>query len=330
MLSVHALGVQDSSDLPEQIRLLDRAELDGFFVTDHLFVSHGRERRQAEHGADPFVRLAVAGAHSTRMALGSCVVNVGLAHPALAIRSFLALAAAFGGGRILAGIGAGWNPEEFTALGLEFPPFQTRLQRLEEASALARSLLHSGYAELHGEQVVADQLPLGPLTKPPARLLLGGGSDRLLEIAGRYADVVDLNGSSRTLRLGGTHPVFRDIRRRLSTTVEDLEQSVAVVRASAADAGREQSALQFSVLIDTIVFCQSSEVPDREAEICRRAGLPVQSLADCPYVLLGPEESMRARLRERVERLGLRHVILAPQPIEVLTRFRHSVAAGLN
>ena len=203
MIKLHALGVLPPSSLRDQVRALDAAGMDGLFVTDHLFVSHGKTRREAAAGGDPFVKLAVAGALSDRLSLGTVVVNVGLTHPALALRSFFELAALVGGERVLAGIGAGWNREEFDALGMAFPPFAERMDRLEEAAGLARAMFDEGFAELSGEHVQALGVQLGSPPVPRPRLLLGGGSDRLLEIAGRHADVVDLNGSSRRPRLGG-------------------------------------------------------------------------------------------------------------------------------
>jgi alkanesulfonate monooxygenase SsuD/methylene tetrahydromethanopterin reductase-like flavin-dependent oxidoreductase (luciferase family) len=330
LIKVHALGVTPHTDLPEQIRAIDAAGLDGFFVTDHLFVSRGKPRREAVSGGDPFVRLAMAGTLSERLVLGSSVVNIGLAHPALAIRSFIELAALFGGDRILAGIGAGWNREEFEALGMDFPPLAQRMDRLEEASTLARALFHQGFADLAGEYVTARELPLGPPSSPPPRLLLGGGSDRLLEIAGRHADVVDLNASSRRLKLGGPQPVFRDMMRRFTTTADDLEDSVQRLSASAAAAGRDSDSIELSILVNAVRFCSESEVEAVEGDLCREAGIDRQSLADCPYVFVGSPERMRDQLKEHAQRLGLRHLILAPADADVLARFRQDVVAAID
>jgi alkanesulfonate monooxygenase SsuD/methylene tetrahydromethanopterin reductase-like flavin-dependent oxidoreductase (luciferase family) len=327
MIKVHALGVTGHPDLRDQIRLLETAGLDGFFVTDHLFVTAGRPRREADRGSDPFVRLAIAGALSEKLMLGSCVVNIGLAHPALAIRSFLALAAQFGGERVIAGIGAGWNPEEFTALGLDFPPFATRLDRLEETTALARDLFYDGFADLAGTHITAQELALGPVPASPPRLLLGGGSDRLLDIAGLHADIVDLNASSRGLKLAGAHPVFRDNVRRLRTTVDDLDWSVSRVRETAIAAGRDPASVEFSLLVNAVRFCSAREVENVESELCRSAEIDQQSLADCPYLFIGPPERMREQLLERANRLGLGHLILTPAAAEVLGRFREEVVA---
>jgi alkanesulfonate monooxygenase SsuD/methylene tetrahydromethanopterin reductase-like flavin-dependent oxidoreductase (luciferase family) len=327
MIKVHTLGVTGHRHLRDEIRSIEAAGLDGFFATDHLFVTAGRPRREAERASDPFVRLAIAGALSEKLMLGSLVVNIGLAHPALAIRSFLALAAQFGGERMIAGIGAGWNPEEFTALGLDFPPFPTRLDRLEETAALARDLFNEGYANLAGTQIIAHQLPLGPVPESPPRLLLGGGSDRLLDIAALHADIVDLNGSSRGLKLAGAHPVFRDNVRRLRTTVDDLDGSVRRVRETATAAGRDPASVDFSLLVTAVRFCSARDVENVESEFCRDAEIDQQSLADCPYLFIGPPERMRDQLLERANRLGLRHLILVPAAAEVFARFREEVVA---
>jgi alkanesulfonate monooxygenase SsuD/methylene tetrahydromethanopterin reductase-like flavin-dependent oxidoreductase (luciferase family) len=330
MIKVHALGVTAQVDLREQISSIDAAGLDGFFVTDHLFISHGKPRREAVSGGDPFVRLALAGTLSERLMLGTSVVNIGIAHPALAIRSFIELAALFGGGRVLAGIGAGWNREEFISLGMDFPAFARRMDRLEEAAAIARAVFHEGFADLDGGYVTARELALGPVSLPAPRLLLGGGSDRLLEIAGRYADIVDLNASSRRLKLGGPQPVFRDITRRLITTVDDLEDSVQRVQATAAAAGRAPDSIEISILVNAVRFCSENEIEAVEGDLCRQAGLDQQSLADCPYVFVGPPERMRDQLTEHAQRLGLRHLILAPADTDVLARFRQDVVAAIG
>jgi len=328
MINVHALGVHPPSGLRDQIRSIEEAGIDGVFATDHLFVSGGRPRREALGGGDPFVKLAVAGTMSERLMLGTSVVNVGFAHPALAIRSFIELATLFGGERILAGIGAGWNREEFDALGMEFPSFARRMERLEESATLARGLFDQGFAELAGDHVTVSELPLGPPCSPPPRLLLGGGSDRLLEIAGRYADVVDLNGSSRRLKLGGPQPVVKDAVRRLTTTVDDLEDSVQRVRGSAAGAGRDPNQIEFSILVSEIRFCSTHGIEAVEGELCTRAGIAPRSLADCPYVFVGPPERMRDQLTERGYRIRLRHLILSPFEYDVVVRFRQDVVAA--
>jgi alkanesulfonate monooxygenase SsuD/methylene tetrahydromethanopterin reductase-like flavin-dependent oxidoreductase (luciferase family) len=185
------------------------------------------------------------------------------------------------------------------------------MDRLEEAAHLARDLFDHGMASVEGSQVVARELPLAPRPAVPPRILVGGGSDRLLDIAGRYADVLDLNGSSRRSKVAGPDLPAADARRRLTTTVADLEASAARVRAASTAAGRHSTAVTMSVLVGWLEFCRASEVSSVAERICRDNGLPPQSLDDCPYVLLGEPAQMIDTLQERHQRFGLDIVIIA-------------------
>ena len=67
-----------------------------------------------------------------------------------------------------------------------------RLERLAETARLARALFDEGWAHAARLHVVAVDLPARPRAPEPPRLLLGGGSKAMLELAGRYADHIDL------------------------------------------------------------------------------------------------------------------------------------------
>src|SRR5581483_3179888 len=118
-----------------------------------------------------------------------------------------------------------------------------------------------------GAQVQACELPLSPLPETPPHLLLGGGSDRLLEIAGRYADALDLNGTSQAGALRGQNLPQSDQQRRMNTTVSGLEQSVKRVREVARAAGRDGQKIRMSVLMNHIVFCSEGERADEANRI---------------------------------------------------------------
>ena len=288
--------VGDLDRLRPRIERLDALGVEGVLLPDHLFFAPGGDRADAFRTNDPIVVLGAIAAMSGRLRLGTLVANVGIAHPALILRHFAQLAGLVGGERVLAGIGAGWNTEEFDALGIDMPPHGARLDRLEEACRLARALFDDGIAAIDGDHVVTRDLPVAPRFGVAPKLLLGGGSDRLLEIAGRYADHVDLNGSSRRRPLGRALPLFDDGPRRHATTVADLVDSAARVRSVAEVAGRPHPAL--SVVIDTLTV-------GRE---------PDPSLTDCPYVLGGDPARIAAAAAERVERIGLQALVLPESP----------------
>ena len=299
-------------ELRERVPQLEAWGLTGAMVGDHLFVqAPDQTRPTARRPMEPITVLATVASLSQRLHVGTIVSNLSFLHPALVLRQFAGLAALFGGERVLAGLGAGWNRQEFEAIGLEMPSFQSRMERLEESAHLARQLFDDGMASLEGSQVIARELPFSPLPAVPPRILLGGGSDRLLEIAGRYADVLDLNGSSRRSKVAGPDLLRADARRRLTTTVSDMEDSVVRVRTAARGAGRAEDAVTMSVLIGWLEFCRASEVEGVYERLCRDNGLPPQSLDDCPYALIGEPAQMIDKLQERHQRFGLNMVIIA-------------------
>jgi alkanesulfonate monooxygenase SsuD/methylene tetrahydromethanopterin reductase-like flavin-dependent oxidoreductase (luciferase family) len=298
------------SELRAQVHWIEAHGGAGVMAADHLFVGGGVPRQQARRGFDPLVVLSAVATLSERLQVGTSVSNIGLLHPALVLRQFAQLAELIGGQRVFAGLGAGWNREEFDALGMRMPPFSERMERLEEAAKLARELFDRGSASLEAKHVVARELPLSPLPQVPPRLFLGGGSDRLLDIAGHYADMLDLNGTSSAGALRGQNLPRADLQRRMSTTVNGLERSVKRVQAAASAAGRQANAVAFSLLINHVIFCNEQQRDEEANRIRTSVGLEPGSLDECPYVLIGEPERMLDRLRERQSRLGIRALLL--------------------
>lgn len=88
-IKVHSMALGPSLDaIRDQVRRYEAIGLDGVIADDHLFFSRGLARREASRGSDPFIRLAVAGSLSERLALGTGVANIGFQHPALPLKRF--------------------------------------------------------------------------------------------------------------------------------------------------------------------------------------------------------------------------------------------------
>jgi alkanesulfonate monooxygenase SsuD/methylene tetrahydromethanopterin reductase-like flavin-dependent oxidoreductase (luciferase family) len=313
---------QRNASLPElraRVAEFDALGVTGILASDHLFVPRPDQRAQGRLPHEPITTLTTIAALSDRLRVGTIVANIGFLHPGLVLRQFAQMAVLFGGERIVAGLGAGWSRAEFEALGMRMPPHRVRVDRLEEAAHLARQMFDTGVGNLEGEHVIARNLPLAPKPAVAPRLLLGGGSDRLLDIAGRYADMLDLSGTSRRAPIAGSDPSQADLQRRLTTTVSDLEGSVRRVRTASRSAGRAADAVSITLLINYFEICSDAEVDQRARAIAEAAGLGNRSLDDCPYVMLGTSERIAATLAERCERLHLEALTLTnnihPRPV---------------
>jgi alkanesulfonate monooxygenase SsuD/methylene tetrahydromethanopterin reductase-like flavin-dependent oxidoreductase (luciferase family) len=301
-------GAYYGADAAEEAQRLEQLGVTGVIQGDHPFVP-GAPLPVAAMAADCLTVLTTIAAHAKRLKIASLVANVGLLHPYLVLRKFSHLAVLHGGERVYAGIGAGWADRDFEALGLAMPPGPSRLDRLEESVQLARELFDTGVATLHGEHVVATDLVLAPRSEVPPRLLLGGGARRVLELAGRRADHLDIAPPPRVQG----ESVFQQ---KLLATIDDIAASAEMMRAAARTAGRDGGNVTTSVLLSNVVFCEGGRVRAEEEALCTSVGLPHRSLDSCPYVLIGDPARIAELVRERTERIGLDWLIVPENAID--------------
>jgi probable F420-dependent oxidoreductase len=211
--------------------------------------------------AAPFPALVAAAEATTTMRLGTFVLNAALYHPWVLARD-VADTHRLTGGRFELGLGTGYLEHEFAAAGLPFGSGAERLRHL---------------ASVLGE--VRERLAAEP-DRPAPPVLLAGAGRRLLELAGREADIV---GFSVQAALGG--PPERALADR-----------IAVVRAAAGD--------RFpSLELNMILAAVGRDRHELDLTIARAAtGLPDEELLALPSVLCGPARELADRLlRYRAE-----------------------------
>jgi len=135
-----------------------------------------------------WTELAAVAALTSRVELGSLVTPPFFRNPAVFAKQ-LATLDQIAGGRVVAGLGAGWFAAEFEGTGCAFPPLGQRLQALEETCEILKRLWSEERVTFDGRHFrVKDAIcEPKPLRRPP--ILLGGGGERvLMRIAARHAD----------------------------------------------------------------------------------------------------------------------------------------------
>jgi F420-dependent oxidoreductase-like protein len=170
-------------------RIADQVEalgLEGLWRSDHFFSLMRHPERPA---LECWSSLTALAQRTTRIPFGPLVSPMTFRHPALLAR----MAAAVDGlssGRLLLGVGAGWNDAEHEAFGIPLPPLTERFDRFEEGIAVIKALWRGGpvdfdgrYYQLHG----ASAYPR-PLQQPMPLLIGGDGEVRLLRIVAQHAD----------------------------------------------------------------------------------------------------------------------------------------------
>jgi F420-dependent oxidoreductase-like protein len=179
---------------------------------------------------ETWVALTLTAAETTRLRFGSLVCPMTFRHPSLLARMAAAVDT-LSGGRLVLGVGAGWNAQEHRAFGIPFPPLQERMHMLEEGIEVIVRLLGDEPAHFAGRyyQLEGAHPYPKPTQRPRIPLLIGTTSaGRMLRIVARYADEWDAPGitsptayHARRERLAWyCHEINRDpreIRRCVST-----------------------------------------------------------------------------------------------------------------
>ena len=128
--------------------------------------------------------------------MGTLVLDQSYRNPALVAKMAANLQALSKSGMVL-GIGAGWKEDEYIAYSYPFPPTSVRLDQLEEAAIIIRSMWQSQPASYKGKYYQIHDAYCEPPPNPPIPLLIGGGGEkRTLAIVARYADWWNFNSVS--------------------------------------------------------------------------------------------------------------------------------------
>ncbi len=134
--------------------------------------------------------LSALATQTHAIGLGTLVLGNTYRHPAI-VANMAATLDRISGGRVVLGIGAGWQPNEHRAFGIGLPGAPERIDSLDEACAIIRSLLDAHRTTRMGATYAVRDAPCDPkpLQRPLPLLVGGGGEQRTLRVAARYADV---------------------------------------------------------------------------------------------------------------------------------------------
>ncbi len=133
--------------------------------------------------------LAAVAAVTRRARLGTLVTPPFFRNPAILAKQ-IATIDHISGGRVIAGMGAGWFQPEFEAYGCPFPELRERLRALEESIEIMKRLWTEERVTFEGRHFAVREALCEPKPERPPQILVGGGGERvLMGIAARHADI---------------------------------------------------------------------------------------------------------------------------------------------
>lgn len=174
--------------------------LDGFRLAEELGFDHGW---LVDHLVDTdlgpgvpcleaWTLLAAIAARTSRIRIGVLVTSNTFRHPALLLKEAVTVDHV-SGGRLILGLGSGWNVDEHRRYGIPLQPPAERVDRLEEAVELIDLLQRQDRTTYAGRFYQVEDAPLDPrpIQQPRIPLLIAAHRPRMLRLAARFADQWD-------------------------------------------------------------------------------------------------------------------------------------------
>jgi probable F420-dependent oxidoreductase len=292
-------SIRDGERLLEEARRAEQLGYSTLLLRDH-FVPEPYGDQLA-----PMVALTAAAAATRTLRVGTLVLDNDYRHPALLAKEAATLDV-LSGGRFELGIGAGWLREEYERAGIPFDPPGVRVDRLEESIQVIKRLLSGSPTKFGGTHYSLDGLESfpEPVQRPRPPILVGAGSRRMLGLAGREADVVNILPKALP---SGT--ISDELSERSPDTIA---RKLAWVREAA---GERFGEVELSAFASVVVAADARSAADRLAAERGWEGRGALVL-EMPSMLVGSVEGIVDQLQERRERFGLSYYVLSDQSME--------------
>jgi probable F420-dependent oxidoreductase len=247
--------------------------------------------------------LAAAAAATSRIRLGNLVLDNDFRNPVVLARE-LATLDVVSGGRVEIGLGAGWFDRDYQGTGIPFDRGRVRVARLAEAVTLMKRLFAEDEVTFEGTYYRVERAQCLPKTvqRPRPPILIAGGGPRILELAGREADIVAIVAYGAGVRSPGADDV----------SVDGVRRQIDRVRSAAGDRFAE---IELSIFVDVTL------TDDRErtiAELAETAKADPDRLRRSIYRGIGTLEQVRDHIAAVRRQLGITYFYLRGPHVEEL------------
>jgi probable F420-dependent oxidoreductase len=248
--------------------------------------------------------LAMAAAVTDTLRVGARVLCIDYHHPAVLAKTAATLDF-LSDGRFELGLGAGWVASEYEAMGIPMDSAGTRVARLRDTVTFLHRYFTGEPLDGPTGSIAAAGFRGQPASvqQPHPPILVGGGSPKVLHLAGELADIVSFNFDNRA---GVVGPAGVQ-----SSSASAMDAKVAWAREGAGDRF-EQLELEVGAYF-TVVTDQADATAEKMGSMF---GMSAAEMLDHPNALIGPVEALCERLLARRERYGFSYVTVSDRAME--------------
>lgn len=301
------------------------AEEMGFYSVsfgDHFYMDVTQGGSVGQKATTPnlecYTALAAVASITKRVKLVTAVTPIGFRNPAV-LGKITATLDHISEGRLIVGLGSGWQRSEYEAYNLPFPPAAVRTRELEDAIKLLKVMWTDPEPTYHGTDFKIDKaynFPQ-PTQKPYPTIMVGGGGKQTIKIAGRHADVLSLVPPNPD---GGT-----DLNRSVTFTRKNFRERVDLYYDTARAAGRDAGKLEISTLSYLLMSKDKSQADQMLAASASAAGTDLETARQALTYVSGTPAEVRREIRSRYEELDLSYFSFYFSSREMLNTFAAEV-----
>jgi len=281
-LLTSAKGALTSAWIPDHLMSRDRAVLEGWTTLTYLAAEFPSYR------------------------FGNLVLSQSYRNPALLAK----MAATFhhlARGRLILGIGAGWQADEYAAYGYDYPSAGTRIAQLSEAIDVLRAMWTSSPATFEGTYYRVHDAYCEPRPQTPIPILIGGRRPRLMRVAAEKADMWQWDGP-----------------------IERYRVPYDLLVGNCAEIGRDLATVTLSTFGEVYFPDDPADFPVEEAGVRPPDQDPSGAFADVTDWVLGPTPADAIRGLQPLVDLGVRQVTIYAWDRRSLARFVDEVVPAFR
>ena len=279
--------VHSAKQWKERARALESMGYSTLYLPDHFGDQVG-----------PIAGLMAAADATTTLRVGSLVFDNDYRHPVVLAKEAASLDL-LSDGRFDFGIGAGWMMSDYEQSGIPFDSPGTRIERMAEALTIFKRFFAGGEFSFEGKHYAIKGLEGAPtpVQKPHPPIVIGGGGRKMLELAAREADTVNVNFDLREGKPG----------RRLAQTglASVTDEKLGWIREAA---GERMEQIELGVWT---FMANVTDDRDAVAEMLAPAmGFDPADVLEVPHFMLGTADQIAEDIIARRERYGISHLVV--------------------
>jgi probable F420-dependent oxidoreductase len=289
------------------------ADANGFYsisINDHFFSPLGSpETPQLEC----FSTLSALASITRNVRLTPAVTAISFRSPAM-LAKIASTLDHLSGGRLIMGLGAGWQRSEYDAHGYPYPSNLERIEQLGDAIKVLKTMWTQEEPTYHGPffSITKAFNHPRPVQKPHPPIMIGGSGRKILELVAAEAQLANLippivNGKD----------FVQDPSAAVKFDKAELKRRLATLRSLLARAGRSDDAVELSVICMVNIARSKNDADAALERTAQGMGFAnAEAARNAPVLLFGTPDEVRRELRARIEEFGTTYYIVFPSSAE--------------